>query len=297
MSLANLSNVDLNRIRIFTTIVECRGFSDAALKLGLSVASVSVHMAELEQTLGFRLCSRGRAGFALTPEGNRVYQACQALHVAHHNFTSEIGKAKGQLTGELHLGVIDNAVFDPNLNIPLMISKLNQIAPEGEISLHTLPPPELEKGVLDQRLHLAIGVFYDLKKELDYIPLCSERLTLYCGDSHNLFNSKTVSVASLENCSFVERTYAATLKRASEELAISRVAYTSSLEAALILVLSGQFIGFLPEYYAEPWVQANRICALMKESLFVDSEVFAVKNAYPVNNQLTQTLLNIFGEM
>ncbi|MDI7059665.1 LysR substrate-binding domain-containing protein, partial [Pseudomonas aeruginosa] len=36
-----------------------------------------------------------------------------------------------------------------------------------------------------------------------------------------------------------------------------------SMEAQLILILSGGYIGYLPEHYAHPWVEQGRLRALL----------------------------------
>jgi DNA-binding transcriptional LysR family regulator len=40
-------------------------------------------------------------------------------------------------------------------------------------------------------------------------------------------------------------------------------ATVESMEAQLILVLSGAYIGYLPEHYAHPWVEQGRLRALL----------------------------------
>ncbi|MCP6330133.1 substrate-binding domain-containing protein, partial [Klebsiella pneumoniae] len=40
-------------------------------------------------------------------------------------------------------------------------------------------------------------------------------------------------------------------------------ATVESMEAQLILVLSGAYIGYLPEHYAQPWVEQKRLRGLL----------------------------------
>ncbi|MFT5502342.1 MAG: DNA-binding transcriptional LysR family regulator [Gammaproteobacteria bacterium] len=101
-----------------------RGFTLAQHELNLSASTISLRMTELEERLGLQLCLRGRSGFSLMPEGEAVYQACQALLLAHENFITEIGAAKGAIHGELRLGLIDNMIFDPNLPTSTAIARV-----------------------------------------------------------------------------------------------------------------------------------------------------------------------------
>ena len=67
--LGQLHDPDLHLLRLFVTVVEAGGFSAAQGVLGLSQPSISQQMARLETRLGYRLCSRGKRGFALTDGG------------------------------------------------------------------------------------------------------------------------------------------------------------------------------------------------------------------------------------
>jgi hypothetical protein len=62
--LGQLHDPDLHLLRLFVTVVQAGGFSAAQGVLGLSQPSISQQMAKLETRLGYRLCSRGKGGFA-----------------------------------------------------------------------------------------------------------------------------------------------------------------------------------------------------------------------------------------
>jgi hypothetical protein len=61
--------MDLRLLRVFKTVVDCGGMAAAELELNIGTSTVSRHVKDLEVRLGLTLCRRGRAGFALTPEG------------------------------------------------------------------------------------------------------------------------------------------------------------------------------------------------------------------------------------
>ncbi|MEX5669688.1 LysR family transcriptional regulator, partial [Pseudomonas neuropathica] len=73
--LGQLHDLDLHLLRLFVSVVECGGFSAAQGELGLSQSSISQQMAKLETRLGYRLCSRGKGGFKITPKGERLLTA------------------------------------------------------------------------------------------------------------------------------------------------------------------------------------------------------------------------------
>lgn len=78
-ALGQLGDMDLRLLRVFKAVVECGGMSAAELELNIGSSTLSRHMKDLEERLGLTLCRRGRAGFALTPEGHRIYEATLQL--------------------------------------------------------------------------------------------------------------------------------------------------------------------------------------------------------------------------
>ena len=291
--IGNLREVDIKRLRIFMTIVESGGFAQAQNELGLSASTISVRMAELENSLGLRLCHRGRSGFAMTPQGREVYQACQSLVLSHDRFISTVGAVKGEISGELRLGIIDNAIFDPGLPISQALADFHARASRIEISLYTLSPSELERAVLEQKLHLGIGVFYHRAPGLRYFPICQERLNLYCGRAHSLFNARDRLVADdLHQYGYVERTYGQTTSRLNRPLALRPAAYASSLEATALLIQTGKDIGFLPHYYARQWCTQGQLKPLLEQELYIDSEVAAIAHKNQQEEIFTRGLLD-----
>ena len=79
--LGQLADMDLRLLQVFKSVVECGGLSAAELELNIGTSTVSRHLKDLETRLGLTLCRRGRAGFALTLEGQRVYDETLRLLV------------------------------------------------------------------------------------------------------------------------------------------------------------------------------------------------------------------------
>ncbi len=291
--IGNLRDVDIKRLRIFMTIVERGGFTQAQDELNLSASTISVRMSELENRLGLRLCHRGRSGFEMTPEGEEVYRACQILLMAHENFISSVGGAKGTISGELRVGIIDNLIFDPNLSFNKALSSFHDQTTGLEISLYTMTPNELEKAVLEQKLHLAIGVFYHRTPGLQYYSLFHEKLVLYCGANHPLYDvsESRISVEHLLQSKYIERTYGHTLNHLNKPLHLKASAFSSSLEATAILIQTGKYIGLLPQYYALRWSDQGLMKPLLADEIFIASEVSAAVHKKPLNEAITQGLL------
>ncbi len=65
---------------------------------------MSRDLTAFETRLGLELCKRGRAGFALTPQGEDVYQAAIGLRSALQSFEETVENTRQSLGGTLMLG-------------------------------------------------------------------------------------------------------------------------------------------------------------------------------------------------
>ena len=104
---------DLKLLRIFLTIVEAGGFSAAQSDLNLSLSTISSYVTALETRLGFTLCKRGRGGFALTAEGQVVFEEAHRLFKSVAQYETKMRALRDKLSGTLTIGLTDNTITDP----------------------------------------------------------------------------------------------------------------------------------------------------------------------------------------
>lgn len=245
-------DLDLQLLRLFVCVVECGGFSAAQGELRIGQSTISTQMAKLETRLGYRLCERGKAGFHLTPKGERVLQATRKLFSSIELFKGEAQGMADTLLGELSIGLsesLDSQVLERVAQAIGLFRKRNQAV---QIDLLSAMPAELERRLLQDQLHLAIGYFSGQQNSLDYQPLFSEQQQLYCAKSHPLFDVKQVSQAQLDACDGVRYPYR--FVQATEPyLPGHSTGRTEQVEGCLAFILSGAHIGYLPQHIAAPW--------------------------------------------
>jgi DNA-binding transcriptional LysR family regulator len=253
---------DLKLLRIFACVVRHQGFAAAQRELNLSTSAISTYMSQLEGQLGLVLCHRGRAGFGLTNKGKLFHQETLRLLADLESFGRYSAALKGELRGTLNIGVLDSTVTDPSLPLAEVINAYSGEHPAVHIHLAVLSPTELQLGVLETRLDLAIGAFSIRTNGLIHQPLYREQQWLYCSDCHPLFAQPQISADVITQQRMVNRGYWSQAELARYGFKHSS-ATVESMEAQLILVLSGNFIGYLPEHYAEHWVRQDRLKVLL----------------------------------
>lgn len=272
VALPKLTNADLNLLRVFVTVVHSGGFSAARTELNVSQPTISVKISDLEARLGMRLCERGRGGFKLTAEGQRVYEASLNLFQSLDTFRSEIGSVRGRLIGELHIGVADATVTNIGLKLNETVEQFKNKAPDVHLHLHVASALELELGLVEDRLHAVIGPLQRRRPELVYAPILVEEQTLYCGRNHVFFERApdNIDLSELSGAEYVRRGYLSHWQ-APQGVQFRPTATTVHMEATTRLVLSGTHIGYLPVHHANYWVQREELRPILPKLLSYDS--------------------------
>jgi len=276
--LAQVSDFDIRLLKLFRSVVECGGFSAAESALGIGRSAISQQMSDLEQRLGLRLCQRGRAGFALTEEGREVYQSTQQLLAALESFRTEVNGLHQHLRGELNIGLTDNLVTVQHMRITNALARLKERGPDVHIHIRMTPPSEVEQGVLDGRLHIGVVPQASALSGLEYQTLYDERSLLYCAVGHPLFyvDDQQLEDARLNAQEAIAPTFRLPPEVQSHYQALNCTASASDREGMAFLILTGRYIGYLPDHYAQAWVQQGRLRVLKPASRFYDISLASV---------------------
>lgn len=264
----NLSRADLTALRVFDAVARNRGFAQAQVETGLSLSSISNHIAALEDRLGVRLCDRGRSGFRLTQKGQYVLDAARALFTSMDEFTGAMDNLRDQLVGNLRIGIVDAMSTDPVMRLPDALGRFKSSAAAVTIEIFEDTPNVLQERVRTGDLHVGIGSFAFKSPAIRYSPLYSESHGVYCSDLHPLFErgEDELSAEEARNWPVVSRGY--WRDDILTQLGFTNVTATSyQIEPQLILILSGRYLGFLPNHYAEQWTKSGRLRQICPEAL------------------------------
>lgn len=262
--LGQVSDMDLRLLQVFRHVVECGGMAAAELELNIGISTISRHVKDLETRLGLVLCRRGRAGFALTPEGQQVYDATLHVMGAIDAFRDSVDDIHHRMGGVLQVALFDKTITNPQARIGQAIAHFTRLAPEVHLNLHVAPINMVERGLMDGTFQIGVVPAHRHSPSLAYAPLFTERMHLYCGRGHPLYGGvhDQLDWAALRQHAYAGLGYHSPNMEASHAARLQRRATGFDQEAIVALLLSGQFIAFLPTHYAAAFEQSGLIQAI-----------------------------------
>ena len=288
-----LHDVDIRVLRVFKAVVECEGLAAAEERLGIGRSTISKHISGFETRLNLRLCERGRTGFTVTPHGRTVYEATIELLDALDNFRSKVGNAKGRLSGSAKLWTMDNSHNERGLPLSNALRLFKRRDGDVSIYLNAADPKSVEDAVANGLAHIGITIANAGLPGLTYERIGTETTSLYCSVEHPAAKQARkgpVATKDLLNCDFVMRSYL----RSENKIDAGKVRTTAStghIEATLQLILSGSFVGILPDHIAARWVSLGRITAIENSDFAGLSGIFLTFRDNADNNPTIAALL------
>lgn len=261
--LGQVTDTDIRLLRVFKAIAESGGLSAAELELNIGRSTISRHLKDLEIRLKVSLCQRGRSGFRLTAEGQKIYQATNRLLASLDEFRTEVVDLHKHMSGTLTLALFDKTASNPEAKISQAIQLFTRAAPAVEIEIYVEPINTIEQGVIDGRFQLGVIPTHRPSTSLEYMPLFNEQMYLYCGHSHPLFSGATrVSTAEINRYHYAGLGYHSPNMEVGHQLKLNRAATAYDQEGIATLILSGAYLGFLPDHYARPFVAQGLMTAI-----------------------------------
>ena len=292
--LGNVTDNDIRLLRVFRAVVACGGFAAAELELNINRSTISRHIKDLEMRLGVTLCRRGRGGFAMTTEGEQVYASAQKMMASMEDFQHEVDELHQRLTGTLSIAIFDKTATNPQCHINRAFARFDEQAPAVQPEIHVEPINAIERGVMEGRFHLGIIPIHRPSSSLDYHRLFEEQMYLYCAYGHPLFDTATAALSAekVRNCKYVGIGYHSPNMEVTHKLGQQRHATAYDQEAVAHLVLSGKYLGYLPEHYAETFVARGVMRTLLPEVFAYTCQFSAIVRHSPPPNRVVQTLLD-----
>lgn len=275
--LPEFTDYDLRLLRVFDAVVRGGGFAGAEVLLNKSKSAISIDISALETRFGVTLCRRGRGGFALTSHGKEIHGLAQELFKQLRDFRQRADLVATVVSGELSIAMDSSLPHDFPKELGAVLRQFHTNHPQVSLRIDSASPERVTQWVLDGSASLGISVLPRDYPEVQGFTLFEETNTLYCGPGHPLFKAPeaeiTIAQVAAYDCAELPSRQHTVAHPQLEKLQSTVRANTT--EAQFLLISTGQFIGFLPQSYAQAAVAANTLRPLLPDTLWFKTAVVA----------------------
>lgn len=291
--LHRISDVDIRLLRVFRTVANCGGLAASEFELNIGRSTISRHLSDLEGRIGMKLCDRGPGGFSLSREGELVLDAANQLLDALFAFQSRVDDIHRNLRGTLRFAFFDLAAGNPAAHLQEAIALFAKSAPEVELELSTESPNVIEAGVVSGRFDLGIVPLHSRTSGLKYLPLYPETMVLYCGRRHPLYEQdrSILNVEELSDYKYAGFGFNSPNMIAGQKLHLRLAARVHNEEALKVLLLSGQYLGFLPDHVAAHYLERGDLVEVAVGGISYQTQLGAIVRKRPEIGRKTSEFL------
>lgn len=291
-----ITEYDLRLLRIFVSVVEHGGFSAAEKALGITRSTISVHMSNLEARMKLKLCLRGRGGFSLTEDGQSVYRAVIALFDSLNDFSLLVGTLGKELSGELVILCADLLDTKKQQKLARVIELVNERAPNLHIVLDGDSISNIEKLLLKDKAHIGIFPDYQQIEGLNYFPLSSEPIYLCCGKKHPFFErvDANISRADFSEVAAIHPGIDIDIDGREQLKKLNLTAKAYQFDTRKAMILSGKYIGYMPQSYIQSELNAGDIRIIQPSVLTYQFNLSLVSKKSPRETNKVKLLHDAF---
>lgn len=168
---------DINLMREYVRLVECRNFTLVAKEFFLSQPTVSKRLKRMEDELGVTLIERGSKSVAPTEEGMLAYQAFKDIIARYDALETSLDVLNRERTGILSIGVLYHGVDE--LTAPF-VSEFKKVCPNVKVRYvpcqnyqvaERLASEEIDVGFAGIALEGGEAVAFAPDARFSYIPI------------------------------------------------------------------------------------------------------------------------------
>lgn len=236
--------MELSSLRIFKTVAEEGGVTQAAARLNRVQSNVSARLTQLEESLGVTLFHRSGRRMLITEEGERLLAYTERL-LQLADEAQEAMRGDRQPSGPLRIGSMETTAA---ARLPQVLGQFHRQYPQVDLLLDTGPTDYLVQAVLNHKVDLALVAAPVERPELMQLPVFDEELVLLTDSLHGPVTSpadvaRRTLLGFRSGCSYRRR-----LERWFAEGGVSpaRIAEFGTYEAIIGCVAAGMGVAMMP---------------------------------------------------
>lgn len=192
--------MQVESFRVFRDLVETRSFSRSASLNNITQSAVSQQLRSIELRLRVPLLERTSKQFALTREGQLLYEASREIITHYQRFQHQLEEMRNIISGTIRLVAV------PSLGIhelPPYIKDFLKNFPLVKVQVDYRRANEVYESVADGEADVGLVAFPSPRKGLKVETFKKDTLQVICAPGHPLIKKGTIHLSDLSNCKIV----------------------------------------------------------------------------------------------
>ncbi|MFT5782146.1 MAG: DNA-binding transcriptional LysR family regulator [Pseudomonas sp.] len=257
---------------IFTRVVECHSFTQAALGLGMQKSTVSRRIALLEERLGVRLLNRTTRKLRLTEVGQAYYERCRLIMLDFAEAEQAVMQLQLQPSGLLR---ITAPIEFGQLFLGRVLGEFMREYPEitAEVELTSRKVDPVEEGV---DIVMLVGQPQDSTLIARQLLISARSLCASPAYLQLHGTPQTVAALSAHRAILLPADSSRYWPVLGQNIACQRVLSCNNITFAREAALAGAGIAGLPLMISREEVASGRLIELLPQAQLPSSELYAV---------------------
>lgn len=291
-------------LRVFLSVVEQGSLSKAARTLYMSQPSVSVHVRDLETSLGTRLLDRSPTGVTPTAAGSALADRAREVLAIIGGIEADVAAAEGAGIGKLAIGV--TGTLGHSL-VPGVLADFASTHPDLRVELRVGNAQQVVQWVLDREIGVGVCAGKIDRPQLRSAAVLDESLALVAVPGHPLAVQQAAGEAvrpeQLAGERFLLREIGSAT-RADQDLALAMWGCSPAgswtvwgAEATLESVRAGVGLALVSEHVVARDLAAGSLVALNLDAMPPRRPVTVIRLAgahlRPIEEELVNTLTEL----
>lgn len=299
--LNRLQESDIKLLRVFYAVASCNGFTAAEPVLRMQRPNISAAIKKLEERLDLVLCHRGRGGFQMTKEGEVVFQETKRIFNAFDNFVFNLKSLHDDYSGHITIVLMSGLATSIQLAVSKAVKSTMKKFDDIHVNIQTRLYNEVEHVALSGECHLVLSTYDMVKPESVTFNTtgvkCKGRL--YCAPTHPLAKFRDVdglpSSINIEDYPAIGISGLSSSNYIDVDKRLSIQTFSDSFDVCMAAIMTGEYVGLLPDYIAKEQGAATGLVPIARGSLFnFEHELFVMNGK---NTRLNPVLRHCIKEI
>jgi len=168
--------MNIQQFQYVLAVVEHKHFETAAESCFVTQSTLSTMINRLEEEIGIKIFNRKTKPVSITKEGEMLIERLRIINNEIDSFNNVVQELKGEMTGELNIGIIPTVA--PDL-LPLFLSQFAKQYPKVTLVVQEMTTTDIKKSLKNRTLDIGILAIPIADSELVEHTLYLEPFVVY----------------------------------------------------------------------------------------------------------------------